>query len=64
MAFGLTAGLAFGRLLGTVLYGVAANDIGTVSGVGVLLGATAVVASYGPARRATRPDAMALLRNG
>jgi hypothetical protein len=64
LAFGLTAGLAFGRLLGTVLYGVAANDIGTVSGVGVLLGATAVVASYGPARRATRPDAMALLRNG
>ena len=33
LAFGLAGGLAFGRLLGTVLYGVAPNDLYTVVGV-------------------------------
>jgi putative ABC transport system permease protein len=64
LAFGLAAGLASGRLLGTVLYGVAPNDPYTVSGVVVLLMITSVAASYVPARRATRPDVVALLRDG
>jgi putative ABC transport system permease protein len=63
LAFGLAGGLAFGRVLGTVLYGVAPNDLYTVSGVVVLLVITSVAASYVPARRATRPDVLALLRD-
>jgi predicted permease len=63
LALGLAAGLASGRLLGSVLYGVAADDLYTVSGVVVFLMMTAVAASYLPARRATRPDVIALLRD-
>ena len=63
LAFGLAGGLASGRLLGTVLYGVAPNDFYTVSGVVVFLMITSVAASYVPARRATRPDVIALLRD-
>ncbi len=63
LACGLAGGLASGRLLGAVLYGVAANDLYTVLGVVVLLMVTAVIASYVPARRATRPDVIALLRD-
>ena len=63
LAFGLAGGLVSGRLLGTVLYGVAPNDLYTMSGVVVLLMITSVAASYVPARRATRPDVAALLRD-
>ena len=63
LAFGLAVGLASGRLLGTVLYGVASNDLYTVFGVVVLLMITSAGASYVPARRATRPDVIALLRD-
>ena len=63
LAFGLAGGLAFSRLLGTLLYGVASNDPYTVSGVVALLMITSVAASYVPARRATRPDVIALLRD-
>ena len=61
LAFGLTSGLASGRLLRTVLYGVAPNDLYTVSGVIVLVMITSVAASYVPARLATRLDVAALL---
>ena len=64
LAFGLAGGLASGRLLGTVLYGVAANDLYTAAGVFSLLMIISVAASYGPARRATRPDVISLLRDG
>jgi ABC-type antimicrobial peptide transport system permease subunit len=63
LAFGLAGGLAFGRLLGKVLYGVAPYDLYTVVGVVVLLMITSVAASYVPARRATRPGVIALLRD-
>jgi putative ABC transport system permease protein len=63
LAFGLAGGLACGRLVSTVLYGVAPNDLYTVSGVVVLLMIISVIASYVPARRATRPDVIALLRD-
>jgi len=62
LAFGLAGGVGAARLLGTVLYGVGPNDLYTVSGVAVLLMITSVAASYVPARRATRPDLIALLR--
>jgi putative ABC transport system permease protein len=64
LAFGLGGGLASSRLLGSVLYGVAPNDLYTVSGVVVLLMIISVAASYVPARRATRSDVIALLRDG
>jgi putative ABC transport system permease protein len=63
LAVGLAGGLVSGRLLGAVLYGVAPNDLYTVSGVVVLLIFTSMAASYVPARRATRPDVIALLRD-
>ena len=63
LAFGLGAGLASGRLLGAVLYGVAPNDLYTVSGVVVLLMITSVAASYVPARQATRAELTTLLRD-
>jgi predicted permease len=63
LAFGLAGGLASGQLFGSVLYGVAPNDLYTVLGVVVLLMITSGVASYVPARRATRPDVIALLRD-
>lgn len=62
LVFGLAAGLASGRLFGAVLYGVVPNDVYTVGGVIVLLMITAVAAGYVPARRATRPDVIGLLR--
>ena len=63
LAFGLAAGLGSSRLLGSVLYGVAPNDMSTVFGVVVFLMMASVAASYMPARRATRPDMIALLRD-
>ena len=63
LAFGLAGGLVSGRLLGTVVYGVAPYDLYTVLGVIALLIITSVIASYVPARRATRPDVVALLRD-
>ena len=63
LAFGLAGGIAISRLLGSVLYGVASHDLSTVFGVMLFLVVTAVAASYVPARRATRPDMMALLRD-
>jgi ABC-type antimicrobial peptide transport system permease subunit len=62
LALGLAGGLACARLLGAVLYGVAPNDEYTVSGVVAFLTITAAAAGYVPARRATRSDVMAVLR--
>jgi ABC-type lipoprotein release transport system permease subunit len=46
-----------------MLYGVALNDPYTISGVVVFVMITSATASYMPARRATRPDVIALLRD-
>ena len=59
---GWPGGLASARLFGTVLYGVTPNDARTVAGVVVVLMITSVAASYVPARRATRNELIALLR--
>src|SRR5262249_46259236 len=55
-AFGLT------RLMSTMLYGVGSHDPATFAGVVLLLAVVAVVASYLPARRATRIDPLRALR--
>jgi len=44
------------------LYGVEPGDPVTLVSVAVLLGVSALVAGYIPARRATRVDAIAALR--
>jgi len=63
---GLIVGLA-GALMGTqlltsLLYGVQSSDAVTFTVVSLVLSAVALLASYVPARRATRVDPMVALR--
>ncbi len=62
LVLGLLASLALAGLLKNLLYGVAANDPATLGIVACSLGAVALAASYLPARRATRIDPLAALR--
>jgi len=59
---GLIASLAAGRLLAGLLYGVTRTDTVTIASVVLTLGAVAVLASFIPARRATRVDPVTALR--
>jgi putative ABC transport system permease protein len=65
-AIGLSIGLALAwsvtRTLQSVLYGVTADDPSTYAAVVGLLGGIALLASYLPARRASRMDPIAALR--
>lgn len=66
VAAGLMLGLAgaygFGRLLAGQLYEVRAADPWTYSGLTVVLAAVALLATWLPARRATRVDAIEAMR--
>ncbi len=62
VAAGLLAGAILGRVMASLLYGVGPADPVTFVGLAVLLGATALLASYVPARRAARVDPMVALR--
>jgi predicted permease len=62
MALGLAGALAGTRLLGSLLFGVGAADPLTYAAVGAILLATAALAGYLPARRATRVDPVSALR--
>jgi putative ABC transport system permease protein len=62
VAVGLAASLALTRVISSQLYGIKATDLATYTVVSVLLVAVAVLASYLPARRATRVDPIVALR--
>ena len=62
MAVGLAGALGLTRLLRSVLFGVAPSDPGTFTAVSVLLISVSLLASYMPARRATKVDPMVALR--
>jgi predicted permease len=64
IGLGLIGALVSSRVLTNVLYGVGTADPVTFGGVAVLLGGTALLACWLPARRATRVDPIQPLRAG
>ena len=63
VAGGLAGYLALSHLIGRMLYGIAPTDPRTLLLAPLLLGATALLACWLPARRATRVDPMVALRS-
>jgi len=62
LVLGIVGALAATRLLSTFLYRVRPTDTITFTAVSVILLVVALMASYLPARRATRVDPMVALR--
>ena len=62
VVLGVAGALGAGRAIASLLYGVTPHDPLVLSLVIVILGAVAAVASYLPARRATKVDPMVALR--
>jgi putative ABC transport system permease protein len=62
VAIGIAGSLALTRTVESLLFGVTATDPLTFGGVTVLLLAAGLLASYIPARRATRVDPVIALR--
>jgi len=62
MAIGLPGVYLVGKTLKSLLYNVGAMDVRALIGVAIVLLASALVACYVPARRATRIDPLAALR--
>jgi predicted permease len=59
---GIAGSLVLTRAMQSLLFGVSATDPVTLAGVALLLGSAALLASYVPARRATKVDPMVALR--
>jgi putative ABC transport system permease protein len=62
IVIGILGALALSRLMTGLLYGIAPLDPPTLLAVPALLAVVALIASYLPARRATRVDAITALR--
>jgi putative ABC transport system permease protein len=64
IGLGLAGAVALSRVVSAFLVGVSATDPITFAGVAALLLAVAIVASFVPARRASRVDPVDALRDG
>jgi ABC-type lipoprotein release transport system permease subunit len=62
LAAGVTGALASARLVSGMLYEVRPYDVVTYTGVVLGLGLLSLLATYLPARRATRVDPLLVLR--
>jgi ABC-type antimicrobial peptide transport system permease subunit len=63
VVIGLAGALGLTRFLSSLLYGVKPNDLLTLVAVSALLVAVALLASYIPARRATKIDPLEALKH-
>ena len=64
VVLGLSATLALGQFLASLLVGVSPRDVPTLAGAAGVLGAAAILAAWIPARRAASVDPVAALRQG
>jgi ABC-type antimicrobial peptide transport system permease subunit len=62
VVIGLIAALALTRVLDSLLFGVEANHVATFLAMSAVMAGVALLASYGPARRASGADPIAALR--
>ena len=63
VALGIAGAVALTRFLSSQLYGVTVTDPRTLGAVSLCLLLVALLACYGPARRASRVDPMTALRH-
>jgi putative ABC transport system permease protein len=62
LSIGVVGALALTRVMASLLFGIGARDPITFVSVGLILAAVAMLASYVPARRATKVDPVVALR--